>query len=75
MGRARHRKRLPRERQPDELRTYAGHWVAVKGGKVVAVSDSSLGLVAEVHKLGAEGRGAVAQYVAPHSNSIVIGVG
>ena len=75
MGRNGHADRLPRERQPEELRHYAGLWVAVKDGEVVAVSGSSLGLVSEVHNLGDRGRGAVAQYVAPHSDSIVIGVG
>jgi hypothetical protein len=50
-------------------------WVAVKDGKVIAAADNSRDLVPKVRELGEAGRGAVAQFVPPHSDDIVIGVG
>jgi len=73
------RRRPPREIEPERLlpglEQWAGLWVAIKDGKVVAAAGSSRELVAEVRKLGAAGEGSVAQYVAPYSEEIVIGVG
>jgi len=65
------------ERRLPELDQWAGLWVAVKDGKVVAAASSSVELVHELHKLrpvGA-GKGAVAQYVPKPSDSVMIGVG
>ena len=65
------------ERRPPELDRWAGLWVAVKDGKVIAAASTSLELVRELRKLrpvGA-GKGAVAQYVPKPSDSITIGVG
>jgi hypothetical protein len=65
------------ERRSPELDRFAGLWVAVKDGKVIAAAGSSVDLVKELNKLrpvGA-GRGAVAQYVPRPSDSITIGVG
>jgi hypothetical protein len=50
-------------------------WVAVKDGKVIAAAHNSRDLVPMVRELGEAGRGAVAQFVSPHSDEIVIGVG
>lgn len=75
MGRHRSSRRLGRVRQPSDLRTYAGSWVAIKDGQVVAAAPTSLDLVAEVKKLGVAGESSVAQYVAPHDDAIIIGVG
>ena len=50
-------------------------WVAVKDGEVIAAAYNSRDLVPEVRKLGEAGHGAVAQFVPPHSDEIVIGVG
>lgn len=73
------RGRPPREIEPQRLLPgldkWAGLWVAVKDGKVIAAGGSSRELVAEVRKLGSAGEGAVAQYVPPYSEEIVIGVG
>lgn len=72
-------RRVPMEpvRRLPELDNYAGLWVAVKDGKVIAAAATSLELVDALHKLrpvGA-GRGAVAQYVPRPSDQIMIGVG
>jgi hypothetical protein len=50
-------------------------WVAVKDGKVIAAAYNSRDLVPEVRKLGEDGHGAVAQFVPPHTDEIVIGIG
>lgn len=63
------------ERRPTNLDNYQGLWVAVKDGNVVAVASTSIALVPELQKLGSQGRGAVAQYVAPRTDTIMIGVG
>lgn len=63
------------ERRLAVLDDWQGKWVAVKDGKVVAAAHNSRDLVPELRKLGAAGRGAVAQYVTPKSDTIVIGVG
>lgn len=76
MGVARHHdgfaNPVPRLRELDE---FIGKWVAVKDGHVVAAAESSKALVYEVHKLGANGKGAVVQFVPPASRSSMVGVG
>lgn len=62
-------------RRPADLRQYAGKWVAVKAGRVVASADTPADLVQRVKALGEEGRDAVAEYVAPPSSSLMVGVG
>lgn len=57
------------------LDAFMGRWVAVKGGEVIASADNARALVYEVHKLGAFGKGAVAQYVPPPSDRLMVGVG
>jgi hypothetical protein len=74
------RRRRPREIEATRLpaglnEEYAGLWVALKDGKVVAAAASSRELVAKVRELGPRGEGAVAQYVPRYSEEIVIGVG
>jgi Family of unknown function (DUF5678) len=74
------RRRRPREIEPVRLpaglnEEYAGLWVAVKDGRVITAAESSRDLVAKVRQLGAAGEGAVAQFVPPYSEEIVIGVG
>ena len=63
------------EPRPDELKDFAGMWVAVKDGHVVAAAPTSRALVYEVHKAGARGQGAVAQFVPKAQRSSVVGVG
>lgn len=62
-------------RRPEGLDRWSGLWVAIKNGEVIAVADSSLALVPKVREMGPKGAGAVAQFVAPRSLDIVIGVG
>jgi hypothetical protein len=61
--------------RPADLESWVGKWVAVKDGRVVAVADTSRALVYEVHKLGTNGRGAVAQFVPPISDAAMVGMG
>jgi hypothetical protein len=67
--------RMEPERRLSVLDDWAGMWVAVKDGKVIAAAHNSRDLVPELEKLGREGKGAVAQYVPYPSDSIMIGVG
>jgi hypothetical protein len=57
------------------LAAWAGMWVAVKDGDVVASAATSADIVRSVRALGERGRGAVTQFVPPPSDVIVIGVG
>ncbi len=65
------------ERRLPELDKYAGLWVAVKDGKVIAAASTSLELVDRLHMLQPVGaaKGAVAQYVPEPTDSVMIGVG
>jgi hypothetical protein len=62
-------------RRPVGLDSYAGMWVAVKDGVVVAAAYNSRDLVPMVREKGRDGEGAVAQFVPTPSEDIVIGVG
>lgn len=62
-------------RRPKELDRYVGQWVAVKGGRVIASATTSAELVKAVKALGEEGNDALAEYVAPPSQSWMVGVG
>jgi hypothetical protein len=75
MGSRRSRRRVEPERALPGLDQWAGMWVAVKDGKVVAAAYNSRDLVPMVRELGEAGIGAVAQFVPPHTDEIVIGVG
>jgi uncharacterized protein DUF5678 len=75
MGQRRRNRHVEPERALPGLERWAGMWVAVKDDKVVAAANNSRDLVPEVRKLGEAGRGAVAQFVPPRSDEIVIGVG
>ena len=68
------RKVEPIHRDP-ELDQYAGLWVAVKDGRVIAAAHNSHELVRMVIESGPKGAGAVAQFVPHRQDSIVIGVG
>ena len=75
MGTRRDRRRVEPERALPGLDRWSGMWVAVKDGKVVAAAHNSRDLVPMVRDLGEAGRGAVAQFVPPHTDEIVVGVG
>lgn len=68
-------RRLEPERRLAALDGWEGKWVAVKDGKVIAAAHNSRDLVPKLVEMGEKGRGAVAQYVPPQSDVIVIGVG
>ena len=72
-------RRGPRPVEPERalpgLDQWSGMWVAVKDGKVIAAAYNSRDLVPMVRELGEAGKGAVAQFVPPHTDEIVVGVG
>ena len=74
MGKGARRKVEP-ERRPEGIDGWAGLWVAVKDGKVIAAAENSRELVARVRSKGPSAAGAVAQYVPQRTEDIVIGVG
>jgi Family of unknown function (DUF5678) len=63
------------ERRPKGIDRWAGLWVAVKNGEVIAAADNTRDLVMRVRSMGPAGAGAVAQYVPHRTDDIVIGVG
>jgi helix-turn-helix protein len=63
------------ERRLADLDAWVGCWVAVKDGRVIAAASNSRDLVPELRKLGPEAEGAVAQFVTPPSDEIMVGVG
>jgi Family of unknown function (DUF5678) len=69
------RRRVEPERRLAGIDHWAGLWVAIKDGEVIAASENSRDLVAMVRSKGAAGDGAVAQYVPRRSDEIMIGVG
>lgn len=62
-------------RVPEALRKYEGLWVAIADGEVVASAVTPRALVRAVRALGPVGATAVARFVPPPSDVIVIGVG
>lgn len=62
-------------RRPSELDDYVGKWVGVKNGEVVASADSSSELAELIIGLGDEADGSVIEYVAPPTDTWVVGVG
>lgn len=75
MATRRGRRRAEPERALPGLDQWSGMWVAVKDGKVIAAAHNSRDLVPMVRELGEAGKGAVAQFVPPHTDEIVVGVG
>jgi len=67
--------RMEPERRLADLDAWIGCWVAVKDGQVIAAAHNSRDLVPELRKLGPEAEGAVAQFVTPPSDEIMVGVG
>lgn len=68
-------KRVQPERRLAGIDRWAGMWIAVKDGRVIAVAENSRELVPAVRSQGAAGHGAVAQFVPHRTDEIVIGVG
>jgi Family of unknown function (DUF5678) len=73
--RATERRALEPDRRLPDLDRWEGLWVAVKDGKVIAAAHSSRELVPKLVEMGPAGHGAVAQFVPPRSDTIVVGVG
>ena len=71
---ARHVKTDP-VRQPESLKGWEGHWVALRDDEVIAAAWSPRELAAKLHEMGPSAEGAVARYVPHPSADIVIGVG
>jgi hypothetical protein len=69
------RRKVEPGRRPEGIDRWAGLWVALKDGNVIAAADNTRDLVARVRGMGPAGDGAVAQYVPPRTDDIVIGVG
>jgi len=57
------------------LDEYAGQWVAVKDGRVVAHSVDSRGVVRQLRTRKDGGRGAVVQRVATAAEPLAVGLG
>ena len=66
---------IPPLRRPEGIEEYAGQWVAIASGKVIAAAGSSRELAVELRALGGEGQDAVMQYVRPPVAGYIIGVG
>lgn len=69
----------PRRQEPERrlpvLDDWEGYWVAVKDGDVIAAAHSSRELVRQLVEMGPRAQDAIAQFVPPRSDTIVIGVG
>jgi hypothetical protein len=62
--------------RPDAFDDYAGQWIAVKAGRVVAAANTSSELAFALHNLGSrDAAGAVMRYVAPPSSVVMVGLG
>jgi hypothetical protein len=66
---------IPPVPRPIGIEQYAGRWVAVANGVVVAAADTSRGLARELIELGPAAEDAVMQFVRPPVAGYVIGVG
>jgi hypothetical protein len=58
---------------PARQQQYAGKWVAVKRGRVVATADTSIELAIAIIQLDDAGRGADMQFIRPQSDVSVVG--
>ena len=63
------------ERQPESIKGWEGHWVALKDGEVIAAAWNPRELVVRLHEMGPAAAGAVARFIPLPSSDIVIGVG
>ena len=60
---------------PEDLQSYEGMWVAVRGTRVIEHAPTARQLAVKLRALGAGGRGATAQFVPPPARGYRIGVG
>lgn len=75
MGIARRGKRVQPVPRLQALDEYAGQWVAVKNGRVIAHSPSSREVVRQLRRMGPEAKGAVLQRAATPTEALAVGLG
>lgn len=66
---------VPPMPRPEGIESYAGRWVAVAHGKVIAAADTSQELARAMRALGSEADDAAMQFVRPPVAGYIIGVG
>jgi Family of unknown function (DUF5678) len=75
MGVARGSDKIPPVPRAQVLDKYAGQWVAIKDGRVIAHSPSSREVVRQMRRLGAEAEGAILQRAAEPTEALAVGLG
>jgi hypothetical protein len=75
IGRQPGQEQVPPAQRPQDLADYAGHWVALLRGNVIASADNDRELAQKLKNLGPDGENAVMQYVRPPVSGYVVGVG
>lgn len=73
-------RRSPRALEPihrlPHLDSWAGHWVAIKGGEIIAAAETSSELTYRLREMGPKAKGAVTEFVRPgHEDAYAVGVG
>jgi hypothetical protein len=72
---ARRGQRMEPERRPALMDDYAGQWVAIRDGQVIAHSVSSRDVVRQLRAMGPAAKGAVLQRAATESEALSVGLG
>jgi Family of unknown function (DUF5678) len=75
MGIARRGPRIEPARRPAALDDYAGQWVALKDGEVIAHSPDPRSVVREMRRMGQAAEGAVLQRAPEPSEALAVGLG
>ncbi len=75
MGVSRRSPRITPVRRSSVLDEYAGQWVAVKDGRVIAHSYNSREVVRQMRRLGEAAEGAVLQRAPEPTEALAVGLG
>ena len=75
MGVARRSPRIKPVRRPSVLDEYAGQWVALKDGRVIAHGDNSRDVVRQMRQMGQTAEGAVLQRAPEPTEALAVGLG
>ena len=75
MGIARRSRRIQPARRLHVLDQYAGQWVALKDGRVIAHSADARDVVRQMRQMGREAEGAVLQRAAEATEALSVGLG
>jgi len=67
--------RIEPARRPEALDAYAGQWVALKDGEVIAHSPDPRSVVREMRRMGQAAEGAVLQRAPEPSEALAVGLG